>query len=169
MKELRKALDICLKGATATRAVARFRRQLKAWRLAMPAVPPLVLDFGLGRFDEVGLIEYWIANEGKAGYCGKFLFVFDGQTCPRHRHRCKHETFFIVKGKVRMRYGSREWIMKEGEVLPVPPGRYHSFTGVGPALLLEVSMPCEVDDNWFADPAIPIGGNRRSWNLRLET
>ena len=159
MNELKKGLDISLKDAPAREALARFRKQLKAWRLAMPRVKPLVLDFGLRRFDDTGLIEYWIANETKAGYCGKYLFVFDRQTCPMHRHRTKHETFFIVQGKVRMRSGGRSWIMKPGDVFPVPRWTYHSFTGIGPALLLEVSTPCAISDNYFENTAIPIGGN----------
>jgi N-acetylneuraminate synthase len=92
-----------------------------------------------------------------AGYCGKYLFVFDGQTCPRHRHSVKHETFFIVQGSVRMKLDNDTMILEKGAVLPVEPGQYHSFTGVGPALLLELSMPCEIDDNDFADTRIPIG------------
>ncbi len=161
MKELKKGLDISLKAAAAERHLRRFRKQMKAWRLAMPPARPLVLDFGLGRFDETGLIESWIANEEKAGYCGKYLFVSGGQTCPRHRHRAKHETFFIVRGKVRMQSGKRSWIMKAGDVFPVPRHTYHSFTGVGPALLLEVSTPCVIRDNYFENPAIPIGGNHK--------
>ncbi len=51
--------------------------------------------------------------------------------------------------------------MKAGDVLPVTQGNYHSFTGVGPCLLLEVSKPCEVDDNYFHNPRIPFGGNHR--------
>ncbi|MDQ1328064.1 MAG: Cupin 2 protein, partial [Candidatus Poribacteria bacterium] len=31
--------------------------------------------------------------------------------------------------------------------------------GIGPALLLELSMPCVVDDNYFENSDIPIGGN----------
>jgi mannose-6-phosphate isomerase-like protein (cupin superfamily) len=120
----------------------------------------LVLDFGLGDFAKTGLIEYWIANEVEAGYCAKYLFVFDGQTCPMHHHRGKMETFFVVKGTVRMSFDGREFEMSPGEVLPVPQGRPHSFTGAGPALLLEVSTPCLIDDNFFADPAIAIGGER---------
>ena len=129
--------------------------------LNKPPVAPLVLDFGLGRFDEIGLIEYWIANEMEAGYCGKYLFVFGGQTCPAHRHRRKHETFFVVKGAVRMDLDGAVRKLAEGDVLPVPAGGLHSFTGVGPALLLELSTPCEVDDNLFADAGMPIGGNYR--------
>lgn len=157
MGELEKCRDIALSGPEAAEAVAALRRQMAAWGLAMPPVEPLVLDFGLGRFDEVGEVEYWIANETEAGYCGKFLFVADGQTCPKHHHRRKHETFFIVKGRVNMHFGGREIEMTEGDVLPVPPGKRHAFTGIGPALLLEVSTPCLIDDNYFDNLAIPIG------------
>jgi D-lyxose ketol-isomerase len=166
MKELDRALSIALKGKEAAQALGRFHRQMKAWGVALPAVAPLVLDFGLGDFGKIGLIEYWIANEMKAGYCGKYLFVFDGQTCPMHRHRKKHETFFIVKGRVAMTYNGKRRQMGEGEVLPVERWKFHSFTGIGPALLLEVSTPCEVDDNYFEDPRIPIGGNYRGGKVR---
>lgn len=161
MDELDRAIGIAMSGPPAEHALAAFRRQAAAWGVALPAVTPLVLDFGLGDFQRTGLIEYWIANEAQAGYCGKYLFVFDGQTCPLHRHRRKHETFLVVKGRVAMTCDEACREMAEGEVLPVPPGIVHRFTGVGPALLLELSMPCEVDDNFFDDPAIPIGGNWR--------
>ncbi|NQT19917.1 MAG: D-lyxose/D-mannose family sugar isomerase [Planctomycetes bacterium] len=113
-----------------------------------------MLDFGLGRFHEIGLIEYWIANEIEAGYCGKYLFVFDGQTCPMHHHREKMETFFIVRGTVRMIMDATERRMAAGDVLPVRPGHKHSFSGIGPALLLELSKPCIIADNVFEDQRI---------------
>jgi len=131
---------------------------IQGWGLTMPDVEPLVLDFGLGRFDEIGEIEFWIANEEEAGYCGKFLFVTDGQTCPYHRHGEKHETFFVLKGAVHMVVDGQEKVLREGETLVMPPGRGHSFTGLGPALLLEVSMPSRRQDNFFADRAIGDGG-----------
>jgi len=159
MRELDKGLEIALKGPEAEEALSTYRRQIEAWGLAMPPAEPLVLDFGLGDFQRVGLVECWIANEVEAGYCGKFLFVVDGQTCPMHHHRVKHETFFIVKGRVRMTCDGTEREMIEGDVLPVDPGGAHRFTGIGPALLLEVSKPCMIDDNYFENTAIPVGGN----------
>ena len=159
MEELGKGMDISVKGPVAEAALAEFMAQMKTWGLTMPPVEPLVLDFGLGDFRDVGLIEYWIANETDEGYCGKYLFVFDGQTCPMHRHKEKHETFFIVKGMVRMEYDGDVREMHEGDVLPVDQWKYHSFTGVGPALLLEISRPCVIDDNYFENTQIPIGGN----------
>ena len=157
MDELDKGLRISLTGAARTAALRDFRRQIGKWKVALPPAECLVADFGLGDFRKVGLIESWIANDAKAGYCGKYLFVFDGQTCPEHRHCEKHETFFIVKGRVRMQFEGRVIEMKEGDVLPVPPGKPHTFTGQGPALLLEVSKPCRIADNYFTDRRIPIG------------
>lgn len=139
------ALDYCL--AT-----------IKSWGLTMPVVEPLVLDFGLGKFAEIGEIEFWVANEEAIGYCGKFLFVANGQTCPYHKHTKKHETFFVLKGQVRMVIDGEEKLLQEGDLLVMPPGQSHSFSGVGPALLLEVSMPSIRQDNFFADKAIGENG-----------
>ncbi len=159
MRELNKARSIGFAGLPAKQALRAFAKQLRAWDFTMPAVQPLVLDFGLGDFYRVGLIEYWITNEVNAGYCGKFLFVFDHQTCPRHHHREKLETFFIVKGIVEMDYDGTVRRMKPGDVLLVECGKPHQFRGIGPALILEISKPCLVADNYFADSNIPIGGN----------
>jgi len=161
MDELTLGLSICITGKLHDEALTACARQLAAWSVAMPPVEPLVLDFGLGEYWKTGLIEYWIANEATAGYCGKYLFVFDGQTCPLHSHVKKHETFFLVRGRARVVMDGREQIMAEGDVLPMAPRRKHSFTGIGPALFLELSMPCEVDDNRFEDARIPIGKKAR--------
>ncbi len=158
MDELKKAEEISVSGKECDDALGEFKEQLLEWGLAMPEVTPIVLDFGLGDFRDVGLIEYWIANDAVSGYCGKYLFVFDGQTCPMHRHKGKHETFFIVKGTVTMEYDGKVFEMNQGDVLPVEQWKYHSFTGKGSALLLEISTPCEIDDNYFENKDIPIGG-----------
>jgi mannose-6-phosphate isomerase-like protein (cupin superfamily) len=139
-------------------ALEHCQNTIQGWGLTMPDVEPLALDFGLGEFDKIGEIEFWIANEEQFGYCGKFLFVADGQTCPYHRHEKKHETFFVVKGKVRMVIDDETKILEEGDILVMPPSQCHSFTGIGPALLLEVSMPSMRQDNFFADEAVGEDG-----------
>jgi len=161
MEELDKGLDIAAPQAIVDAYLPRFLAQVRAWNLALPEITPLILDFGLGNFEKTGLIEYWIANEVRAGYCAKYLFVFDGQCCPMHRHAHKHETFFIIQGELEVTYGDSVRRLKPGETLPIVPGRFHGFRGVGPSLLLEVSQPCIVEDNEFMDPAIPIGKGRR--------
>jgi mannose-6-phosphate isomerase-like protein (cupin superfamily) len=147
-----------LRGEARAAALARCESVIAGWGLTMPAGSPLVMDFGLNRFDEIGEIEFWVANEERAGYCGKFLFVDDGQTCPYHAHNIKHETFFVMKGAVRMLIDGEEMVLREGDTLVMPPGQKHSFTGVGPALLLEVSMPSRRDDNFFENAGIGDAG-----------
>ena len=147
-----------LAGEERQSALKRCRTVIREWELTMPDVEPLVLDFGLGRFDEIGEIEFWVANEEEAGYCGKFLFVNDGQTCPYHKHDVKHETFFVLKGQVRMVVDKVEHTLEEGDTLVMPPGKRHAFTGMGPALILEVSMPSRRGDNFFANGAIGDDG-----------
>jgi len=141
--------------------VERIQAQVKEWGLALPRIEPLPLDFGLGKFDEIGETEFWIANEVEAGYCGKFMFLFARQTCPKHYHKIKLETFFIVKGKVRMEYKGQEMIMNPGDVLLIEIGEYHRFSGLENSLILEVSMPSLPDDSHFENCAIPTGNNYR--------
>jgi len=159
MRELDKGLAIALRGPEADAYLASFRHQVEEWGVALPSSEVMIWDFGLGQFEKFGVIESWIANEVEAGYCGKYLFVFDGQTCPMHGHREKHETFFVVKGRVSMTCAGKTCEMSPGDVLAVAPGEKHAFTGIGPSLLLELSTPCIVDDNHFEDTNIPIGGN----------
>jgi quercetin dioxygenase-like cupin family protein len=147
-----------VQGSAREKVLAEIEKQTANWGVTLPAVTPLPLHFGLNQFDAIGETEFWIANETKSGYCGKFLFVFNGQTCPYHRHRTKHETFFVMKGTLRMKVGEEERIMQEGDLLVMPPGLGHSFTGVGPALVLEISMPSVPKDSFFDDTRIGANG-----------
>lgn len=152
-------LDFEIKGEQRARALAEAARILKDWGLTMPPVDPLTIDFGLGDFACIGEIEYWIVNDRDRNYCGKFLLLLENQRCPRHRHRTKDETFFIVKGTVAMEVDGREFEMKEGDTLQVAPGVVHTFAAVGgPALVLEVSLPSIPGDNLFEDRRIGKDG-----------
>jgi hypothetical protein len=55
--ELQKGLDISVQGPVRERALARCAMQMAEWKIALPPVEPLVLDFGLGDFEHTGLIE----------------------------------------------------------------------------------------------------------------
>lgn len=144
-----------LHGQARQEALARAAAVLEEWGLVMPPGEPLVLHFGLDEFERIGEIEYWIVNDTENRYCGKFLFLFDGQRCPSHYHGTKDETFFIVRGNVRMTVDGLERILRSGDVLKMPPGRRHTFAAEGgPALILEVSLPSVSADNFFDDDRI---------------
>jgi N-acetylneuraminate synthase len=159
MDELKKGLLISLHGKRSNEIIKKVHKIVRQWGLRLPDVDPLVLDFGLGRFNEIGEVEFWIANEKEAGYCGKFLFLFEGQRCPNHMHKVKLETFFVVKGQIEMIYNGKTIVLKAGDTLRMETGVYHGFLALEPVLLLEVSRPSLIDDNYFENTLIPIGGN----------
>ncbi len=136
----------------------RIAKQVNDWGLRLPDSPYLMFHFGLKNFYNVGETEFWVANEIEAGYCAKLIFVFDGQTCPYHEHRLKHETFFIIKGKVKMVVDDKEMVVSEGKTRTISVGTKHSFTGAGNCLLLEVSMPSVPGDSYFENKKIGTDG-----------
>lgn len=56
--------------------------------------------------------EEWIVNNDK--YCGKKLQFHEGRKCSFHYHKLKDETFFVVKGKVQIRFVEPDYL-KEAE------------------------------------------------------
>ena len=155
MDQLQQAEKIAMQGELKDRALDACFKQLTKWGVAVPQGEPLPLDFGIGEFDRIGLIEFWIANEENAGYCGKYLFLFEGQACPTHSHRSKHETFFVVQGNIMLTVPGERHTLAAGGVLQISPGIIHGFSAVrGPALVLELSTPCRPDDNEFVEPEI---------------
>jgi len=154
MSRKEKVDSLQLQGPQREAAVNELEQQLDKWGISLPKTKPLVLDFGSGRFDKVGLIEIWIANEKDHGYCGKYMFVFANQQCPYHSHQKKHETFCIIKGRLKMATQEKIIEMKPGDILPIPAGEIHSFTGIENTLFLELSTPCLVADNYFQNHKI---------------
>ena len=117
-----------------------------------------MIHFGLNDFIHTGETEFRVANEVEAGYCAKLIFVFDGQTCMYHDHKIKHEMFYVLKGKTKMVVDGQEVIKKQGNIVVIPTGVKHSFIGIGPCLLLEVSMPCILGDSHFENRTIGENG-----------
>jgi quercetin dioxygenase-like cupin family protein len=145
-------------GKTKNAFIRKAGKVISRWGMKMPDEhPPLLLDFGKGEFSKTGHIEYWIVNDEKNGYCGKFIFMFKGQTCPAHSHNKKHETFMVVRGAITMRVDGKKVIrMKQGQVLKMPQKSLHTFTAEKDSLILEVSQPSVKKDNFFADNKIGI-------------
>jgi mannose-6-phosphate isomerase-like protein (cupin superfamily) len=145
---------LTLQGPERQRALERIRKVVRSWKLKLPDVPPDPLHFGFNDFYRVGETEFNINNNVQQGYCGKFMFMFKGQTCPMHHHRVKHETFFIVKGRVEMELGGRTFVMDQGDTCVVDQDVRHRFTALADSLILESSKPDLVEDSIFEDARI---------------
>lgn len=145
---------ISLLGEERNKVIKKIHKRVNAWGLKLPIVEPDPLHFGYNDFSNIGETEFNINNNIAEGYCGKFMFLFSGQTCPLHHHRVKHETFFIVKGKVEMVMDKKKYILSQGDTLIVPQFQKHEFTALEDSLILESSKPDLVDDSIFEDQRI---------------
>ena len=152
--ELDKGIDNSLQGSEAEAIVKRIREKTAEWGVALPPVEPMLFDFGLGDFAAIGETKFWIANEEENGYCGKYMFLFAGQRCPEHMHKEKHETFFIMKGDVEMTVAGDMVVMHPGDVLPLATSTRHTFKAATDCLILEISKPSVISDNYFSDPRL---------------
>ena len=146
--------DLELTGDEKEEALQECTKNFTAWGLTVPDVPACPFHFGLHDFYKNGEIEFDINNNIEEGYCGKFIFIFQGQTCPMHYHRIKHETFYIVKGRVEMEAAGETIIMKQGDIKVMPQNTKHRFTGIENSLILECSKPDIMSDSIFDDKRI---------------
>ncbi len=145
---------LSLQGKEQEQVLEKIKHVISSWGLTLPDVPADALHFGYNDFFQTGETEFNINNNVEHGYCGKFMFLFSGQTCPMHHHRKKHETFFIVKGKVNMELSGRQYFLNQGDRLIVDQLARHKFTALEDSLILESSKPDLVDDSIFEDQMI---------------
>lgn len=139
-----------------------------------------ITDFGLGRFDEMGLVILVYVNTQRA--CAKELVIFPRQTCPEHRHPPvgsdpgKEETFRCRWGEVYLYLPGeptpspkarvpedkkehftawREVILRPGVQYTLAPNTLHWFqAGEQGAIVSEFSTTSRDELDIFTDPEI---------------
>ena len=74
-------------------------------------------------------------------YCGKLLHLNAGAVSSTHSHRYKHETFYVLRGRVRILVGGNGYILWEGQSVGVPPKTLHRFQGLEDSVIIEFSTP----------------------------
>lgn len=86
--------------------------------------------------------EEWVINapadpEGRGGYCGKILRLTPGFRCSLHYHPVKHETFYVLKGRVLLELRAQPTTstylvqMRPGDSQVIRPGIPHRFSAEG--------------------------------------
>ncbi|HEY2073381.1 MAG TPA: cupin domain-containing protein [Gaiellaceae bacterium] len=119
-----------------------------------------VVDFGLGRLDEVGL--QLVVYENNERYCAKELVLFPDQMCAEHRHPPvgddpgKQETFRCRTGMVTLWVdGHGEMTLRPGDQFTIPPDTLHWFrAGEDGAIVSEFSTTSRDELDVFTDPQI---------------
>ncbi|MCH7568675.1 MAG: cupin domain-containing protein [Nanoarchaeota archaeon] len=88
--------------------------------------------------------EEWIVNNNL--YCGKILNLSKGFRCSFHYHKSKHETFYILEGKVLLELEDNKVIMNPGDIQIIEPNQKHRFTGLENSKIIEFSTHHEDSD-----------------------
>jgi mannose-6-phosphate isomerase-like protein (cupin superfamily) len=103
------------------------------------------MEFKTIRTDKPWGHELLIAHAPKK-YAGKLLVINKGGRLSLQYHRRKHESLFVLKGKLTLRLGKRTLVAGPGSAFAVTPGTIHRFQALhGRVTLIEVSTT-ELDD-----------------------
>lgn len=92
--------------------------------------------------------ELWIAHTDK--YAAKILEIKQGKRLSYQYHEVKHETLYLLEGKVRFTLENAKGEIEvhdigPGEIREVNPGRKHRMEALEDSRFFEVSTP-ELDD-----------------------
>ncbi len=103
------------------------------------------MEFKTERTDKPWGHELLIALVPKK-YAGKLLVIDNGGRLSLQYHRRKHESLFVLKGKLTLLLGKRTRVAGPGSAFTVTPGTVHRFQARhGRVTLIEVSTT-ELDD-----------------------
>ena len=87
--------------------------------------------------------EEWWAHT--SNYVGKFLHVNAGHRLSLQYHEKKEESMYVLHGEVLFTLNDKEFTLRQGDTVHVPPNTIHRVKAITDAVLVEVSTP-EVDD-----------------------
>jgi mannose-6-phosphate isomerase-like protein (cupin superfamily) len=97
--------------------------------------------------------EKIIVNTDK--YCGKIIHINEFNMGSFHYHKIKDETFYLLSGKVKIKYSlsdnyenSEDIIMNPGDTFRIYPELRHQIIGIEESDLLEFSTH-DIDDDSY--------------------
>lgn len=87
--------------------------------------------------------EVWYAHTDR--YAGKILEVDAGHLLSLQKHVVKHETLYLLSGRMTFTRDGDVFEWASGTAIEIPPGTVHRMEAVEHSIILEVSTP-ELDD-----------------------
>jgi mannose-6-phosphate isomerase len=80
-------------------------------------------------------------------YCGKLLFVREGEQLSLQFHSRKDETIYVYQGRIEIEIGegAEPEVVEAGAAFRIRPGTVHRWRALEDSIVLEASTP-ELDD-----------------------
>jgi quercetin dioxygenase-like cupin family protein len=104
------------------------------------------------RWDEIPLekINEMVSRKTLAGECEMLAqtYLKRGALVPLHAHESEQMTY-VLQGALLFGVGGEEIVVREGEVLHIPPGVPHQAEALEDTLELDVFSPVRAD--WLSD------------------
>ena len=118
--------------------------------------------YGLNNFNKFGLSMITIVNEK---YCKKLLFLINNQSHPKQYHKKKHESFFLLYGKIKVELNSKSFILNPGDIINIPAQVKHFFKDISEngSVIEELSTTSKKNDSFYVDKKINKNINRKSF------
>mgnify|MGYP001246775315 CR=1 FL=1 len=118
--------------------------------------------YGLKNFNKFGLSMITIVNEK---YCKKLLFLINNQSHPKQYHKKKHESFFLLYGKIKVELNSKSFILKPGDIINIPAQVKHFFKDISEngSVIEELSTTSKKNDSFYIDKKINKNIKRKSF------
>jgi mannose-6-phosphate isomerase-like protein (cupin superfamily) len=90
--------------------------------------------------------EIWNLNEEGKNLCNKTMILEAGEQCSLHWHKVKDEAFLIIKGRMFCELEAEHAILGPGDLVWIPQGTLHRFTGIDRVVFVEISTFHKDDD-----------------------
>lgn len=106
---------------------------------------------GVEYFTKMGAVFINIVNRS---YCKSYVIMIPGQKYPKHYHKIKTESFYVLYGTLNVRLNDKMYQLKAGEMLHIERGQDHEFWTDTEVVFEEISTPYMPNDSFYADPNI---------------
>ena|SRR3989344_1763119 len=119
------------------------------------------------KIDKLWGSEEWIVNT--KDYCGKILNLKKGFRGSIHYHKNKHETFYLLEGKVLLELGDelKKNILSVGNSVILEPGTKHRFTPLEDSKIIEFSTHHEDSDTYRDSKSEKVDINKIIKELKI--
>lgn len=121
--------------------------------IVFPKVATISIYHHLGekQFEKTGAVFINIVNRE---YCKSYVIMLPNQRYPKHYHKIKMESFYILYGTLWIEVNGVIHYLKAGEMLHIERGEDHSFWSDEGVVFEEISTNYMKNDSFYLDDEI---------------